>query len=56
MSAFKRAEELAMAMEARGYRGGEGRTRLRELEIVARDYVAIGLFLVVMVGLFYLRT
>jgi energy-coupling factor transport system permease protein len=56
VSAFKRAEELAMAMEARGYRGGEGRTRLRELEIVTRDYVAIGLFLVVMVGLFYLRT
>ncbi|MYL61369.1 energy-coupling factor transporter transmembrane protein EcfT, partial [Virgibacillus halodenitrificans] len=29
ISAFKRAEELAMAMEARGYQGGEGRTKLR---------------------------
>ena len=56
VSAFKRAEELAMAMEARGYRGGEGRTRLRELEIVRRDYLAIGLFLIVMIGLFVLRT
>ena len=56
VSAFKRAEELAMAMEARGYRGGEGRTRLRELEIVGRDYVAIALFLIVMMGLFVLRT
>ncbi|KYG33907.1 energy-coupling factor transporter transmembrane component T family protein [Alkalihalobacillus trypoxylicola] len=31
MSAFKRAEELALAMEARGYDGGEGRTNIREL-------------------------
>src|SRR5699024_5888378 len=32
ISAFKRAEDLALAMEARGYRGGEGRTKLRQLE------------------------
>ncbi|WP_100374472.1 energy-coupling factor transporter transmembrane component T family protein [Bacillus sp. FJAT-45037] len=31
ISAFKRAEDLALAMEARGYRGGEGRTKLRVL-------------------------
>ncbi|AUZ37021.1 energy-coupling factor transporter transmembrane protein EcfT [Bacillus sp. MBGLi79] len=31
VSAFKRAEELATAMEARGYRGGEGRTKYRQL-------------------------
>lgn len=31
ISAFKRAEELAVAMEARGYRGGEGRTKYRQL-------------------------
>lgn len=30
-SSFKRAEDLALAMEARGYRGGEGRTKLRIL-------------------------
>jgi energy-coupling factor transport system permease protein len=31
ISAFKRAEELAIAMEVRGYRGGEGRTKWRQL-------------------------
>src|SRR5699024_5891331 len=33
VSSCKRAEDLAMAMEARGYQGGEGRTKLRELKI-----------------------
>ena len=37
VSSFKRAEELATAMEARGYRGGEGRTKYRLLEWEARD-------------------
>lgn len=32
ISSFKRAEELATAMEARGYRGGEGRTKYRQLD------------------------
>lgn len=32
ISSFKRAEELAIAMEARGYQGGEGRTKLRKLQ------------------------
>jgi energy-coupling factor transport system permease protein len=32
ISSFKRAEELAVAMEARGYRGGEGRTKYRQLK------------------------
>ena len=42
VSAFRRADELATAMEARCYRGGKGRTRMRELEMAFRDYVAIG--------------
>jgi energy-coupling factor transport system permease protein len=37
ISSFRRAEELAMAMEARGYRGGEGRSRWRELMFAPRD-------------------
>ena len=37
MSAFRRAGELAMAMEARCYHGGEGRTRLRVLRFTAED-------------------
>ena len=41
ISSFRRADELAMAMEARCYRGGEGRTRMKELSFSSRDYVAI---------------
>ena len=43
ISAFRRADELAMAMEARCYRGGEGRTRLKQLEMARRDYLALAL-------------
>jgi len=55
VSAFKRAEELAMAMEARGYRGGEGRTKLRELKVEKRDYLIYAVFLVAIAGLFLTR-
>ncbi|MGI6668532.1 MAG: energy-coupling factor transporter transmembrane component T family protein [Acetivibrionales bacterium] len=37
VSAFRRAEELATAMEARCYRGGKGRTRLRQLKFTDAD-------------------
>ncbi len=37
ISAFRRADELAMAMEARCYRGGEGRTRLKVLKYTRLD-------------------
>ncbi len=47
VSAFKRANELAMAMECRCYRGGEGRTRLRQLKSSPIDYAAAALVLVV---------
>ncbi|MFV0412075.1 MAG: energy-coupling factor transporter transmembrane component T family protein [Oscillospiraceae bacterium] len=40
LSAFRRADELAMAMECRCYHGGEGRTRLRQLKITGQDLVA----------------
>lgn len=55
VSAFKRAEELAMAMEARGYRGGEGRSRLRELKIMRIDVIASLVFILVIIGIFFLR-
>lgn len=42
ISAFRRADELATAMECRCYCGGEGRTRLRQLKSAPRDYVALG--------------
>ncbi|MDO5560026.1 MAG: energy-coupling factor transporter transmembrane protein EcfT [Oscillospiraceae bacterium] len=41
ISAFKRAEELALAMECRCYNGGEGRTRLRQLKIRPGDFSAL---------------
>ncbi|WP_134686816.1 energy-coupling factor transporter transmembrane component T family protein [Brevibacillus migulae] len=43
VGAFRRAEELALAMEARGYRGGEGRTRLRQLHLSWRDTLLAGI-------------
>lgn len=39
VSAFRRADELAMAMECRCYRGGEGRTRLKQLRLTGKDWV-----------------
>lgn len=46
VSAFRRAEELAVAMECRCYRGGDGRTRLRQLRSGGADYFALGLSIV----------
>ena len=43
VGAFRRADELAEAMESRGYRGGENRVRFRELRFRARDAVALAL-------------
>lgn len=56
VSAFKRAEELAMAMEARGYQGDVGRTRLRELKIGKIDIFIYILFILVVAILFLTRT
>lgn len=46
VSAFRRAEELATAMECRCYQGGEGRTRLRQLHSTGGDFFALGLSVV----------
>lgn len=45
LSAFRRADDLAMAMEARCYRGGENRTRMKQLKMNIRDYVAIAIII-----------
>ncbi len=50
VGAFRRADELAEAMESRGYRGGEGRTRYRELRFRARDALALALAALVLAG------
>ena len=47
VSAFRRADDLATAMEARCYRGGEGRTRMHELAYTFRDTIAM----IVVIGL-----
>ena len=47
ISAFRRADELAVAMECRCYHGGEGRTRLRQLRYATRDWAVLAFFLAV---------
>ena len=49
VSAFRRADELATAMECRCYHGGEGRTRLNQLHFQAVDWVVLALFIVLLV-------
>ena len=52
VSAFRRANDLAMAMEARCYRGGDGRTKMKPLVYEARDrvaYLVVVLFLVAVI-------
>ena len=41
VSAFRRADELAIAMESRCYHGGEGRTKMKTPKTAARDYMAL---------------
>lgn len=55
ISSFRRAEELAMAMEARSYRGGEGRTRMKQLKYGRRDILGFLIFFLLVAGTFSLR-
>lgn len=55
VSSFNRAEELATAMEARGYKGGEGRTKYRQLEWQSRDNIVIAGYTIVTIVLMVLR-
>ena len=52
VSAFRRANDLAMAMEARCYRGGEGRTKMKPLKYRNRDYAAYIIVVVYVIGVF----
>ncbi|HSQ34008.1 MAG TPA: energy-coupling factor transporter transmembrane component T [Peptostreptococcaceae bacterium] len=52
ISAFRRADELAMAMEARCYRGGYNRTKMKQIVMTKRDYIAyviMGIYLIVII-------
>jgi energy-coupling factor transport system permease protein len=51
ISAFRRAEELAMAMEARCYRGGESRTRMKILTMERIDYAAYAVTVVLIASI-----
>ncbi len=55
ISAIRRAEELAMAMESRCYRGGENRTRLHQLRYTWRDGLAMGITLLMLGALILQR-
>ena len=46
IAAFRRASDLALAMESRCYHGSTGRTKLKPLRYAARDYIAYGCLLV----------
>jgi len=54
VSAFRRADDLAVAMESRCYRGGEGRTRLNELKYGKADYLTLAVVLPVLALVVYL--
>ncbi len=49
VSSFRRAGDLAMAMESRCYHGGEHRTRLRVLKITGNDWLALGIMILLLV-------
>ena len=55
ISAFRRADELATAMECRCYHGGEGRTKLHVLKYERRDYIALTLGVLVVAAVLTLR-
>ena len=51
VSALRRADELAVAMESRCYHGGEGRTRMKQLKYHGRDFGALALGAVLLCGM-----
>jgi energy-coupling factor transport system permease protein len=55
VSAFRRANDLAMAMEARCYRGGDGRTKMKPLRYKGRDYVAYLILLVYLAAIIMVK-
>ena len=55
VSAFRRANDLAMAMEARCYRGGEGRTKMKPLRYTKQDYLGYVCLLVYFAAILVVR-
>lgn len=55
INSFRRAYELAFAMECRCYRGGNGRTRLKVMKLAARDYIVIAIMILLIAGIIVLN-
>jgi energy-coupling factor transport system permease protein len=55
VDAFRRSEELILAMQARCYRGGRGRTHLLELRLASQDYVTLSVVVLALVSVLILQ-
>ena len=55
VSAFRRADELAVAMESRCYHGGEGRTRMKQPRFAARDFIALAVGAAFLAAMFVMK-
>lgn len=56
ISSFRRANELAYAMECRCYRGGKGRTKMKVVKMEARDYIALATVVLFFAAIIYLNS
>ncbi len=55
VSSFRRAYDLATAMECRCYQGGEGRTRMKQLRTAPRDWLSMGVYLLAIASIVLLN-
>ncbi|WP_196604998.1 energy-coupling factor transporter transmembrane component T family protein [Pectinatus haikarae] len=55
VSAFRRADELALAMESRCYRGGQGRTRMKEMKFGRLDFFIAAIAVLIIAGMIVLK-
>ena len=55
ISSFRRAYELAFAMTCRCYTGGEGRTRMKQMKLAARDFICLFICILVTAGVIVLN-
>ena len=56
ISSFRRANELAYAMDCRCYRGGEGRTKMKQVKLSTRDFIASAAVILLFAGIILLNT
>lgn len=56
ISSFRRANELAYAMDCRCYRGGEGRTKMKQVKLSVRDYAAACVVVLLFALIIFLNT